>query len=79
MFVIVNKICPLDSINEALHYFMTISHEMPVGLKKIQKKLLQEIEERIACKVHLYETRTLLKSLNTYCIPREAEQLTHLT
>ena len=35
MFAIVTKICPLDSINEALHYFMTISHE--IGLKKIQK------------------------------------------
>jgi hypothetical protein len=60
MFVIVTKICPLDSINEALHYFMTISHEMLVGLKKFQKKkLLQEIVTRIACEVHLCETRAV--------------------
>ena len=37
MFVIVTKIYPLDSINEALNYLMTISHEIPVVLKKIQK------------------------------------------
>jgi len=58
-FVIVTKVCPLHSINKALYYFMTISREMPVELKKIQKKLLQEIEKRIACAVHLSETRTV--------------------
>jgi hypothetical protein len=40
MFVIVTKISPLDSINEALYYSMAISHEIPFGLKKIQKKKL---------------------------------------
>jgi hypothetical protein len=38
MSVIFTKICPLVSINEALNYIMTISHEIPVGLKIIQKK-----------------------------------------
>jgi len=37
MSVVVTEICPLDSINEALHFFMIISHEIPVALRKIQK------------------------------------------
>ena len=62
MFVIVSKIYPLNSINEALHYFTTISHEFPVWLKKIQEKNLQEIETRISCEVHLFEKRTVKKN-----------------
>jgi hypothetical protein len=58
MFVIVTKVCPLDSITEALNYFMTIFHEIPFGLKKIQKLLLQEIETCILCGVYLSKNET---------------------
>jgi len=54
MFVIVTKTCPLDSINEALHYFMTISHEMPVGLKKIQKKNFYRKSKRVLQVKYIY-------------------------
>jgi len=69
MFVIVTKICPLDSINEALHYFMKISHEMSVGLKKIKKK--KNFYRRVK---YIYPKDVPFKKiLNTYCIAREAD------
>jgi len=59
---------------------MTISHEMPVGLKRIKKELLQEIEKPIACEVHLSETCTVEKRFKyIHCTARETEQLTNLT
>jgi hypothetical protein len=38
---------------------MTISHETPVGLKKIQKYILPEIETRISCGEYLPKKRNV--------------------
>jgi len=53
IFVIVTKI-PLDLINEALYYFLTISHEMSVGLKKSQKKYFYRKSKHVLQVKYMY-------------------------
>jgi hypothetical protein len=47
------EMCPRNSVNESLHKFMKTSHEILIALKKRKEDILQKIETRFSCQVHL--------------------------